>query len=380
MNSNGQIYGSVSVEDVKTVLGIDTNSLAGICTSSKINPKTACKPTNVASFLPLSMQDRKDGNYSLAIQSFSNPVQLLKAVLTEIAYLYTIPNANFRLLDFKGYNHNVTDWVTYNVGGVPAVGKSCPIELSGNGDALSAGLVALTDLLSLGYLSGFKESEIQFGFLLKDSRITEAIAACYWVPITGALTVRDVVDNDKLSIPASAFTAAGVWEILPCFTTAKFEQNSRNYITSDYNNGQWLPIPYCQILTIDVQQSTIVYPVDSIVLSLQSAEAAITRDGVVTLSDVYASISNDSAESVKVVIDQAIVKSGVIGNAVQLGGGSVVVPGKSSATIALQTSPVQFLVADPSIEKLAIEIEYYADSTSAQRRNQVLYIEDINAN
>ena len=380
MNSNGQIYGSVSIEDVKTVLGIDTNSLAGICTNGKINPKTACKPTNLASCLPLSMQQRKQNNYSLAIQSFSNPVQLLRAVLAKIAYLYNIPNANFRLLDFKGYNHNATDWVTYNVGGVPAVGKSCPIELSGNGDALSVGLVALTDLLSLGYLSGFSDSDIQFGFLLKDSRITEAIASCYWVPVTGALTVRDVVDNDKLSIPASAFSAAGVWEILPCFTTARFEQNTRNYISSDYNNGQWLPIPYCQILTIDVQESAIVYPVDSIALSLQSAAATITRDGVVTLSDVYVSVINDLGEDVKVVIDKAIIRSGVISGTVQLAGGSAVVSAKSSASIKIQSSSVQFLVADPSIEKITIEIEYYADNASAQRRSKVLYVENINAN
>ena len=380
MNSNGLIYGGVSIDDVNAVLGIKAKSVAAACKSKKINPKAACKPNSYQTYTSLEAWERKATNYSIAIRSYSNPVELVRGVLNKNAYLYSIPDANFRLLDFKGYNHNATNWVTYNAGNVPSVGKSCPIELSGNGDALSAGLLALTDLLSLGYLSKFAESNIQFGFILKDSRMTEAIASCYWVPITGALTVRDIVDNGKLSIPASAFTAAGVWEILPCFTTARFEQNSRNYISSDYNNGQWLPIPYCQILTIDVQESATVYPVDSIALSLQSADAAITRDGVVTLSNVYVSVANDSAESARVVVDKAIVKSGVIGGAVQLDGGSVTIPGKSSASVALQSSPVQFLVADPSIERLAIEIEYYADSASAQRRTQVLYIENINAN
>lgn len=374
-NANGKIFGYVSQADIKAVLGITTNSLASACQSDAINPRAACKPTNFASLAPLTLEQRKSTNYSTLIATYTNPIQLLRDYVGGNAYLYNRPNANFRMLDFKGYNHNAADWIKTIVPGSTNVNASCPIDISGNEDALSAGMECLLDLMSLGYLADVSETNLQFGFLLRNSTFTSSVTSCYWVPVTGMQTIRDLVDNNKLSIPANVLSSAGTWYALPCFTSATYTQNSKNQVTTSTNNGVWFPIPYCPILAISVKQAVVTTPVDYINIDLASANVEISAWGEVSLSSVSVAVSNANSSACNVVISSATIDSGVIAGSVSLSGGSASVPANSSRNITIQSSTLQFEVADPSIERIAINVEYYVSSDSSKKKSKTIYIE-----
>jgi hypothetical protein len=53
MNSNGIISAPVSIDDVKTVLGVASNDLATLCKSSNINMWARFKPINYNWVAPL---------------------------------------------------------------------------------------------------------------------------------------------------------------------------------------------------------------------------------------------------------------------------------------------------------------------------------------
>ena len=179
-NSNGKIFGHVSQKDIQAVLGITDNSLASACQSSAINPKAACKPTTFATLMPLTMAERKLVNYSLDIVTYNNPIELVRGYVANNAYLYSRPNANLRRLDFLGYNHNATDWIKTVTSGSTNVNASCPIDISGNEDALSAGMRCLLDLMSLGYLANVSETELRFGFLLSNNHYIIFVCNTYF--------------------------------------------------------------------------------------------------------------------------------------------------------------------------------------------------------
>lgn len=379
-NNNGKITAPISQSDIKAVLGISTNSLAAACQSTNINEKAAHKPTNKQSYEPLTVEQRKQTNYSTYVNQYNNPVLLIRAVMQGLAWGYSKPQPPFfRKLDFNGYNHFAKDWLNVEPQQeVISSDRSLALDIYGNGDALSNDLSALNDLLELGYLAQYSLTEINFGFLVRASQFTESVTNCYYIPLTGMQTIRDIVDNGKISIPANVFDSIGTWYIMPILTTANFAQGERKYMSiTDTIDGTWYPIPYSNIINIAVVANVQDYPVDKYIdIVLYSAEASVTNRGEAMVKNIIVTVSNTSTiDAYRVVVSSATISGGVINGPVQLHAGSVNVDSNSSANLTIQGSQVDFEVADGSIERLAIDIEYYIDNNSSQRRTKYLYID-----
>lgn len=375
-NRNGIVTKPVGVQDIQAVLGSTETRLSQLCLSSNINEKAVYKPTNIQSFSPISKEQRKAVNYSISVNTYDNPIQLVRAIMGALAWSYTRPSSCFRMLDFNGYDHNAKDWLTVTPAETSvSTNKSVSLEISGDGEAVIQGLESLLDILSLGYLSQY--NELNFGFLLRIGAFTTSTTNCYYLPLTGAQSIRDIVDNGKISIPANTLSSAGTWHLIPCFTTAQYEQNKAVHLTSSYSVGDiWLPIPFTNIPTIQATSQPTGYPIDIYIrVELNNASASVDGLGMVTLSNVSLKVRNSGTSSYRIVVSSAKITSGVLGGAVNLQGGSATVSAGGSANLTIQSSQVRFEVADPSIERLSIDIEYYEDSNTSQRRSTTIYIE-----
>lgn len=109
--SNGKISPPVSIDDVKSVLGISSNDLATICTSSNINKWSPYKPVHSNKSFDLSDSDFgvTDKSYKLIVPSYSRLEDLcFNAIIKTSSYTYEKPKGGssspYRLGDFKGYN------------------------------------------------------------------------------------------------------------------------------------------------------------------------------------------------------------------------------------------------------------------------------------
>lgn len=100
VNSEGVIVTSVSVSDVKKVLGVSTSSVKELCSNSKINMWAKYKPA------------LKRGKSGISATSFSvtentgRTAMLNAAKSGSFGYTYTRPDSEYHLIDFLGYNHN----------------------------------------------------------------------------------------------------------------------------------------------------------------------------------------------------------------------------------------------------------------------------------
>ena len=209
--TNGVITDPVSMTDIKTTLGLTSGSLIEACKSNNINPKAAFKPINIVSNKAITVEQRKAENYGMAVSMYNNPIELARGVVAGTAWSYDKPKAPyFRRLDFNGYNHNATDWLSCGPqSDKVAVNGAVAIDLYGNGDALSESINALSELLELGYLSSYSANELNFGFLLRNSQFTANTYNCYYIPLTGALSIQELVNNGNITIPSNILNASG---------------------------------------------------------------------------------------------------------------------------------------------------------------------------
>lgn len=377
---NGIIKAPVSQSDIKMALGITTGSLAEACQSDSINPRAAFKPMNIASYQALTVAQRKAENYGMAVSMYYNPIELARGVVAGTAWSYDKPKAPyFRRLDFNGYNHNAIDWLTCGPqSDKVAVNGAVAMDLYGNGDALSESINALSELLELGYLASYSATELNFGFLLRDAQFTANTYNCYYIPLTGVLSIRELVNNGKITIPANTLNSAGKWYILPVLTTATYEQGKRVYFSNTESTpGVWWPIPYSSISSVEMATNVQNYPID-MYITIRPYSADVTNDGrgVITLSNVVVEVVNtDTTTGYNVVISDAVISSGVMLGKVSLHGGSVNVGASSTATVTIQSSAIEFEIADPSLERISINITYYLDGYSAEKRTAYIYIE-----
>ena len=377
-NTGSKIYRPIrQIQDIRKVLGVNGGT-ATLCTSANINEKSACKPTNIQGYSLLTQEQRIASNYSTHVGIYYNAISLARAIASKSAWGYDKPQSPYyRQGDFDGYNHLADDWIKIEPqSDVISYDRNLAIDIYGNNDALPGDISALLEITRLGYLAQY--DELNFGFLVRGSAFTETSMNCYYIPLTGTQTIRDIVDNGKVSIPSGTFDTIGNWYIIPVFTTAKYEEGNRVYINStDSFSDVWLPLPYSNIARVEVVASTTDYPIDMYIdIEMEHANASISSRGIVTLSNVIISVkNNDPITPYRVVISSASITSGVVTGTVELEGGHVNINANSVATTSIQSTQVQFEMADSSIERLAIEVEYYIDTYSSQRRTKYLYID-----
>lgn len=375
-NSAGKITTPVrQISDLRKVLGVEGGT-GKLCTSSAINERAAYKPTALAGYAPLTHSQRLSVNYSTHVNIYNDPISLIQGVVRGDAWSYSRPFAPYyRQGDFNGYDHNAKDWITVTPqADTISVDRPLPMDLYGNDDALPASLDALASLLDMGYLAGYRT--LNFGFLLQPGGFSLSARNCRYIPLTGEITIYDIVDNGKLTIPADTFASTGTWHIMPVLTTASYTM--RQVVQLDAQSGStglWLPIPYSNICSVEVVDNVQDYPVDKhIDIELDSADITISDRGVVSVANVVVRIVNSDSSDHRIIVG-ATIKSGVIGNPVVLDGGSANVPSGGSALVTLQSSPLQFDVADPTMARLAIELEYYESGLSDQKRTKYIYYE-----
>ena len=114
MNQNGKITAPVSINDPKAVLGLSSNSVGTLCSSTLINMWAKYKPVPYRSFAPLRTDDSwwhgNDGKCGIAIQAYTSLNAFLAALPTGYAWSHVLPSGGavepYRLADFNGYNHH----------------------------------------------------------------------------------------------------------------------------------------------------------------------------------------------------------------------------------------------------------------------------------
>jgi len=83
---------------IGTTLGISTRALSLLCTASQINMWSRCKPTRGVGS---GSWQSNDGLYGFSLPLLSNP-----DTYTPTNWTYLHPTANYRIGDFRGYEHN----------------------------------------------------------------------------------------------------------------------------------------------------------------------------------------------------------------------------------------------------------------------------------
>lgn len=161
-------------------------------------------------------------------------------------------------------------------------------------------------------------------------------------------------------------------------TTTTYTQGNRVYFSNtESTSGVWLPIPYSGISSVTVSTSTQNHPIDMYISVVPySADVTNNGKGVITLSNVVVEVVNtDTTTGYNVVISDAVISSGVMLGKVSLHGGSVNVKASSRSTVTIQSSSVEFDIADPSLERIAIDVTYYIDIYSSQKRTASIHFD-----
>lgn len=228
-NATGVITAPVSIDDVKTCLGLSTNDVATLCTSDKINMWAKYKPTRYAAPFPDDWYKANDGNYGLnlnfpgtAVTSVADLVALYSKVNNGYPDLYLKPTGGssspYRLGDFRGYNKNakpeVTDILGVNVF-VESDGYQLGVEHSpvrDDGDALSYTQIAQ-----------FKNT--YFGFTI----YTES--GTYVAMVTAAKTLAE---GDYSVLLTAKKLSAGTYIAYPMFCTANYSTQSGGKVHTLY--------------------------------------------------------------------------------------------------------------------------------------------------
>lgn len=112
-NQNGKITAPVTTSDPKTVLGLSSNDVGTLCSSTAINMWAKYKPVPYRSFAPLRSDDSwwhgNDGKCGIAFQTYTSLTAFLAALPTGYAWSHVLPSGGavepFRLADYNGYNH-----------------------------------------------------------------------------------------------------------------------------------------------------------------------------------------------------------------------------------------------------------------------------------
>jgi hypothetical protein len=196
MNSNGIISSPVSIDDVKTVLGENSNDLATLCQSTKINMWAKYKPVILAvnshvSEFDAANNDWKttstwwkgtDGQCGIQLtaakaSTYKNVAALYDGNLNGWSYNRPAGGASspFRLEDFIGYVHTAVPTVS-GFSGTDIGYTDRQIEFSIAYTAPGGAFVSLDDII----INDMSVSEMYFGIYIKgdnaEVRLTAAAA------------------------------------------------------------------------------------------------------------------------------------------------------------------------------------------------------------
>jgi hypothetical protein len=120
--SNGKITAPVSVTDIKNALGVSSNKLSALCTSSNINMWAYYKPVDADTTEMLTDAQRIAANQGLTPKEISGLTgAYIKTIPTPEAWTYKKPSKYYRMCDFTKYGKTGTTDTGYNHNAAAAV-------------------------------------------------------------------------------------------------------------------------------------------------------------------------------------------------------------------------------------------------------------------
>jgi len=221
-NQNGKITAPVTTSDPKTVLGLSSNDVGTLCSSTAINMWAKYKPVPYRSFAPLRSDDSwwhgNDGKCGIAFQTYTSLNAFLAALPTGYAWSHVLPSGGavepFRLADFNGYNH----YAENPVGDIGAT--SYTIDSTGS-ITISYDISAVgSDNLSLADIEA------------NNTPLTDYYLGVYCYNGSGSFYVTGATPigtTTGLSMTISGLTAsyAGTYTLIPFFSSVRLTLNGQ---------------------------------------------------------------------------------------------------------------------------------------------------------
>lgn len=351
--NNGILTKPIAISEISQCLGVASQALSVLCTSGQINEKSKHKPIDSDSTSELTEAQRQAKNYGHTMFTYNHPGDAIVAVVKGENFPYGRPQTRYRILDFNGYDHNAGLWFPCS-----------PMNSSYSEDAaVRFDFQNILDIFDLDTVSGFdpNSGNIQLGFILSDGEFTNNKRSVYWYPMTGDITISNLVANGVYSIRGGVLSV-GTWYAYPAISTGVYTQGQLYYINANtVTSGQWWPFPFSEISSISITKA--LDDIDRISISLNSYSLNDTSDPYeFTLSQVYVTVSNGNSAAKTVVIDAYV--NGVSGRT-NLTGATQSIAANGSANVCIQSGATsRFEVA--IVTNIQLVVQYYVSGQATK--------------
>lgn len=230
---NEKITAPVSIDDVKSVLGYDSNDLASLCTYEGINMWAKYKPVDSDNaFLDINTGWKGKRNDCNINYPKSTNIYDIKGYYSQAdnGFSHRTASAPYRLGDFRGYNHNArSEYIGISTTS-PSAEDAVSISAAYNLQSVDSDWISMKDLLDDGDIT------YHFGVLLYNN------------------------NGDKLQYMRTSdtnivkFTKVheGTYTVYPFMSSV-------DYTSSDFPQfqaGSYIPIPVLQPITLVVKAKT----------------------------------------------------------------------------------------------------------------------------
>lgn len=202
---------NITTNIVKTTLGEDSNSVANLCMSEKINKWSFYKPIYKQTYEPLTDEDFYSCNdgFQLSSSLFLNAVELWNNYLENpsMFWKYTPTSGYNRLGDFRNYNHEARNWFNLETRNT----QETEITAS-KGAIVQLDFTENTDLQSITQFNFYPRlQDLDFGFLFYSSNTSTRTINYY--------KQCEMPDFERMSFKIPENTTDTQLYILPVFST-----------------------------------------------------------------------------------------------------------------------------------------------------------------
>lgn len=244
--SNGIITAPVSIDDVKTALGVSTNDVAALCTSDKINMWAKYKPTKKNAIFTDDWWKGDDFNAGISIP-YTEKIENVLGYYnlndgTDNGWSYRKPTGGasspYRLGDFRGYNRNARSplGAMSNVPEQRTITGSFIVTLIFS-PKMNADEIPLSSVSAV--------AQTYFGCIMYDSSNN------FYAIRTIGTKISDITEDDAFGIEmkwSSGQFSVGTYKVIPVLS-------SRAYTTMVGNSGlasgvNYYPLPTGEVKTI----------------------------------------------------------------------------------------------------------------------------------
>lgn len=220
-NATGVITAPVSIDDVKTCLGVSTNDVAALCTNAQINMWAKYKPTSYPSAFSDEWYKGSDGNYGISLPAYVNSMTLLPSKYTADkvnGYGYKRPSGGssspYRLGDFRGYNHKADP----PIGGFDlATNLSSSVQVTHSGFiqaylAAEPGVSEGSNSLSLSVMGSLKDTYFGIAMINKSGKVP-------YYAISSSKISANTTEQLYVQLKPSGGFDVGLYTIYPFLST-----------------------------------------------------------------------------------------------------------------------------------------------------------------